>query len=212
MSFGGKVFGAFMLCAATVGAFTVAYIVLKPPSKIITGDRIYEISESGTGTRSSALRQGTDRQYDGNTGYAVTTEPAMAQPDRITSDTTIVYEYAGDADGSVQRLEQNAPAALFNLTRTQLAERIEGYTIESFSSSEVVLRKNAPRIENYVLGIWDGRVAVFYADSGVTENGLKEVTDTPVSSLSEDEQMRLKLGVVIEGSGQLMKVLEDYGS
>ena len=132
--------------------------------------------------------------------------------DRITKETDIIYEYLFAPDGITRTSRQKAPNHLVNLTRKQLIDRIEDFRIVSFSPVEVVLRKTVEaNPESYIIGIWNERVAVFRGGetSGI---GLMEITDTPVSTLSEDEVNRLTEGIVIESELELMKVLEDYGS
>ena len=41
---------------------------------------------------------------------------------------------------------------------------------------------------------------------------LKELTKTPVASLTKEEQYRLELGIGIVGEEALISALEDYGS
>ena len=60
----------------------------------------------------------------------------------------------------------------------------------------------------YVLGASDGFVAVFYYD----RPGIKEVTRTPTSSLTEKEFNRLSEGVNIYTEEQLVRILQDYDS
>jgi len=60
----------------------------------------------------------------------------------------------------------------------------------------------------YVVGIFNGYIAVYYASGG----NIKEVTSTPVSALVEEEQQRLANGIPIYNDEQLVRILQDYGS
>lgn len=138
---------------------------------------------------------------------------AKVQEDKITPSTKMVYEYYYEDDNKVETLEEVPPYFLIDMTRQSLEENFKDWQIQSFSSKEVVMRKNIKGQSNqhYILGEYEGYVAVFYQKE-INGVNLKEITDTPVSSLSEDEQARLREGISIDGNDELMKVLEDYSS
>ena len=59
-----------------------------------------------------------------------------------------------------------------------------------------------------ILGVWNGKVAVFLPDIAEPER----VYDTPLLSLPTAEQERLQSGIPVENRQQLRRLLEDYGS
>lgn len=133
--------------------------------------------------------------------------------EKITLSTKMVYEYYYEDDDKTEVLEEVPPYFLIDMTRINLEENFKDWQIQSFSSKEVVMRKNikGQSSQHYILGEYEGYIAVFYQKE-INGVNLKEITDTPVNSLSEEEQARLREGIRIEGNDELMKVLEDYGS
>lgn len=141
-------------------------------------------------------------------------EAAMAaEQAKITPSTKMVYEYYYKKDGNKEVLEEVPPYFFIDKTRKQLENELKGWTVTAFDSSEVVLRKDidSESYQHYVIGEYNGYVAVFY-EKEVNGTSLKEVTDTPVESLPEEEQEKLKEGIKIDGDDNLMKILSDYGS
>ncbi len=143
----------------------------------------------------------------------IQTTEVVVDMNRITSSTKLVYEYYYEGDGQVRREEETAPYFLIDMTRQDIEEKYPDWQLQSFSKSEVVMRKNIPgkMEERYIIREYDGYVAVFYEQpkDGVI---LKEITDTPISSLTEEEQNKLKIGITILGEEALMNALEDYES
>jgi hypothetical protein len=61
----------------------------------------------------------------------------------------------------------------------------------------------------YELSVLNGYITVFYAGD---RSNVKQVTGTPVVSLSREEQERLTIGIDIDDDEQLVKLLQDYDS
>ncbi len=143
---------------------------------------------------------------------SLTTTPS-ASFEKIMSTTNIVYEYYYTEDGKTERTEEEPPYFLLNLTEKALADKLSDWEILSFSTDEVVLRKNvsAKSDQHYIVSDLDGYVAVFY-ETPINGTRLKEMTNTPIIALSQVEQNRLKEGIYISGKEELIKILEDYGS
>lgn len=117
---------------------------------------------------------------------------------RITGDTVIKY-IRSDGENSI-----TAPYYMVGLTKTELEQQMSDWTVESFSPSMVVLNKT---VENgYTLGVKDGYVAVFR-----TDGSLKEMTNKPFSSLSEEEQENIT-SVTITTEEELNRILEGLES
>ena len=132
---------------------------------------------------------------------------------RITPSTKMVYQYYYEEDGVTEIQEDVPPYFLIDLTLNDLLKYYTNWEVLSFSEREVVMRQIVPdeSHQNYVVGEQDGYIAVFYQ---VEKNGIRlhELTDTPVSSLSQEEQQRLAEGILVTGDDNLAKILEDYGS
>lgn len=138
-------------------------------------------------------------------------------PVLVQSSTRIVYEYVYIHDGIVETTEEIAPYFLLNADEARLRTLFEDWEVVQFSAETVVLRREleSSGIQRYIVGVQDGYVSVFYSrphsDSG-DETRLKEITNTRVSALPEDEQRRLMEGVPVNGEDELLRILQDYGS
>ena len=132
---------------------------------------------------------------------------------KITPSTKMVYQYYYPEDDVTETIEEAPPYFLVGLTLDNLTEYYENWEIVFFSGEEVIMRMEIPGAssQRYIIGEYQGLLAVFYAEE---QNGLilRELTDIPVSSLSPDEQARLREGIYILGEDNLMKALSDYGS
>ncbi len=130
---------------------------------------------------------------------------------KITPSTKMVYEYYYEEDGIIEKNEEIPPYFLIDMTEENLKRSFNDWTITKFTPEEVIMRKVVSGKSNqyYVIGEQEGYVAVFYE---METNGtcLKEITDTPLSALSEDEQKRLREGIHVFGEDALVRILEDF--
>jgi hypothetical protein len=154
-----------------------------------------------------------------NNAYTAMIGPTLKEVDtytsqvRVNSDTKIVYEYHYIDGGIAKKNYESLPYFLVGLTEVELQSRFNEWEITEFSINEVVLRKYVEKnlINQYVIGVKDGFVAIFYEDS-INAGRLKQLTNTPVSALAKEEQEKLKEGIVIKGEKELIQALESYGS
>lgn len=132
---------------------------------------------------------------------------------RIETRTKMVYEYVYPEDGVIESSEEEAPYFLLNMDEEKLRGVFQDWEIKSFSRDEVVMRKvlEGASAQHYIVGVQDGYVSVFYQNP-VNGTALKEITNTPVTALSGEEQSRLAQGVLVSGEEELIRVLEDYSS
>lgn len=133
----------------------------------------------------------------------------ITQQPTVTENTVIKYKHSFTSDNITQEKEALAPYYMIGKTKQQLTEEMSDWNIESFSPAMVVMSKsiNGNSPESYILRSKKGYVAVYYKNGA-----LKEVTNTPVTSLSIDEQLKLEEGVEILGNKQLIQVLENMES
>ncbi len=138
-------------------------------------------------------------------------EEVMADKgERIGENTRIIYEYVY-LGGHKEYNEATAPKNWQGLSLSEFKEIFDDWHIKEFSEEKVLLSKNmrvySPK--HYVLGIHDGYVAVFQK-SDSHEDRVKEITQTPIEALPEQEQKRLQTGIEFYGDSELVKILEDY--
>lgn len=130
---------------------------------------------------------------------------------KITPSTKMVYKYFYKADNITETVEDVPPYFLLDFTRQDLEREFELWQVESFSEKEVVMKTviDGESTQHYIIGEYDGFLAVFY-EKEINENNLKEITDIPLSSLSSEEQAKIKEGIKIFGKDELIKFLQNY--
>lgn len=131
---------------------------------------------------------------------------------KTNEQTKMIYEYYYKGDGVTKVKEGAVPSELVNKTRKNIENVFDEWSVITFNSDEVVLRKDIAGSSEmrYTLKEYDGFVAVFY--DGESEQELKEITKTPVAALPESEQKLLKKGISVQGNKNLIKILQDYES
>lgn len=134
----------------------------------------------------------------------------------VTPSTKIIYKYYYEDDGFSETTSELAPEFLIGMNKNELKKTFahSHWKINNFSREKVVLQKNisATNKQNYVLGVKDGYVAVFYQEKNLSGLKLKEITNTPINSLSLDEQKRLNGGIKVSGEDKLILIMQDYES
>lgn len=130
---------------------------------------------------------------------------------KVISSTKLIFQSYNQQEELVEEREEMPPYFLLDLTLSELQKYYPEWLILSFSDQEVVMRKNIEEENHYIVGEQDGYITVFYEKE---KNGVSihEKTDTPVSSLSHEEQIRLNDGIVVIGEERLARILEDYES
>ena len=131
----------------------------------------------------------------------------------IGEDTEITYEYYYENDGITESVSEEPPGFLLGKNRNELEKILIEWEVVAFSESSAVLRKIMPgdSSQHYILGIYEGYVAAFYAEE-TDGRFLKEITDRHVDSLAPTEKQRLSAGISITGIENLVRAMEDYGS
>lgn len=132
---------------------------------------------------------------------------------RITPYTEMVFQYYYEEDGKIVEESIEPPYFLIDLTRDEVQQKYSDWQISYFSNQRVVMKKNISSRSpfHFIVGIHEGYIAIFY-DNGSGELELKEITETPISSLPEEEQNKLREGIRVYGEETLIRLLEDYTS
>ncbi|MGN1317539.1 MAG: hypothetical protein ACI4VF_00885 [Lachnospirales bacterium] len=126
---------------------------------------------------------------------------------RINKDTVLEFQY-NYTDGITTTQCLLPQSYMDKYDRETLANCYSSWQMESFSPNKVVFVKNfdSESTQHYIIKEYKGYVGVFYKKTGM----LKELTSTPVSSLSDDEKEKIKNEIVIDGDDNLMKFLESF--
>ena len=98
-----------------------------------------------------------------------------------------------------------------NLTEDEIQNKNREWTINEFSSEQVIFEKESEEFcnQHYKLKLIDNRIVIF----NISEDGEeKEYKRTEISSeyLTQEDLLRLKEGITVYGKENLTRVLEDY--
>ncbi len=141
-----------------------------------------------------------------------TLEMVMAD-NTINESTKMVYQYYYKDKGVMEESEEVPPYFLLGFDFNDMLEYYPDWQIVSFSGEEVVMRKivDEKKEDSFTITQKDGYIAVYYEDE---EKGktLYQITETPVSVLTQEEQVRLNDGIIVKGEYELSKILAEYTS
>ncbi len=141
--------------------------------------------------------------------YSKNTEVSIPYKQCIDENTVIetIYNYN---DGYSDISSALPSDYMVGFDKEQLQEEYRGWQIESFSPYKVVFSKTVDEEspQHYVIKEYKGYLCVFYRKSGA----VKEMTSTPVDSLSNEERERYVEGVEIDGDDELARVMEGIES
>lgn len=150
--------------------------------------------------------------------------------EKITGDTRYflqTYYVNADNHDNLTEEEYNVPSRFIAYDKEKMQEYIDGYMenmplseyldglisyeIIDFSKNTVVLRKTYAsdwnEHEYYICDV-NGEVVVYYSDKST----IYEYTGIRTDSLSEDEQVRMRIGYFISDEEELYSLLESYSS
>lgn len=124
----------------------------------------------------------------------------------INEDTVLEFQYTY-TDGITTTNYTLPPKYMVNYDRDELSQAYGSWQMDSFSPNKVVFVKkfDSESTQHYILKDYNGYIGVFYKKSGM----LKELTSTPISSLSSSDAQKYKDGVTVDGDDNLNKILQD---
>ena len=157
-----------------------------------------------------------------NLAYALNPQETLAKPMPANSergglllnkDAKLVFEYRYMHDGLSVVKEQDLPYFLAGKDEEDIAAVFSDWQIISFNQTGAMLKKDIapPDTQHYFVTALNGYIAVFY-DESIDGQKLKEITDTPISTLPESERERLNSGILVYGEAALIRLLEDLSS
>lgn len=131
---------------------------------------------------------------------------AEAQPDTVIGENTVlefVYNYADGFSETQQNLPQQF---MYGWDREKTQQAYNDWMMTEFSEDRVVFNKSIDgnSTQHYILRENNGYIAVYYKESNI----LKEMTSTPVASLSDEDKALFEKGVEIDGEKNLIKYIE----
>ncbi|HHW67178.1 hypothetical protein [Defluviitalea raffinosedens] len=201
-------FLSVLIFIISVAGFYMLYMSLLPSADLKKVDPKDIVGEYVSNNINNVISD-----IDQNMGQTIEGVPtSQANVPRITQSTQMVYQYYYEEDGKTVEEIIEPPYFLIDLTRDELQEKYSDWQISYFSSQKVIMKKNISSKSPYhfVVGEYNGYITIFYNNDGELE--IKEITETPISSLPIEEQNKLKAGIKVYGEEALIRILEDYTS
>jgi hypothetical protein len=137
----------------------------------------------------------------------------------IMPSTIMSYNYHSIDTGRTQTTSELAPYFMIGMDESQLKDYFKDWSIKEFNNKNIVMQKDVDENEinnGYLIGVKDGYVAIFYLNENnfddLTNLTLKEMTLTPIDSLTIEDRERIYHGVKIFGDETLSKIIQDYES
>lgn len=137
----------------------------------------------------------------------------LAKENYLTNNTILVlqtyYQRSNDLAQSVVRI----PKSFVGLTINELREISKSWEVKDFVDGKfLVFFRSLDELspsdkERAHLGIRDGKVGIFYGESG---DNLKCITQIQVEELSVQEQNNLKEGIIIDSNEELLSILDGF--
>lgn len=137
--------------------------------------------------------------------------------DKTKSSTKFLFKTYYTKDDYTEEKYTQPDYNMINCTREQIEGMFPDYQLIKFSSEEVVFRKEeetgGKEITKYFVREYNNMIGIFYAEDYETkgEENLKEIVNTPVNTLNEEEQERLRKGFYILEE-ELYPLLQEYTS
>lgn len=103
------------------------------------------------------------------------------------------------------------PEEMVNLTKEEIIEKYPNWKLEVFSKEQIVLSKEVNSFcgEHYLLIEENGEINLYSIDEA-GERSFKRRLDIAVEYLTETDNITLKNGLMVYGTENLNKIIEDY--
>lgn len=134
-----------------------------------------------------------------------------SKEERTTPNTLIIYKtYYTKCKHYIQEYE-TIDVSMVNLNKEEFLEKNKGWTIESFTSKEVIIGKEEEKFcnQHYKIKIKDDIIVIYSVD----ENGREmeyEKTEITTEYLTPEDIKKLQSGIIIFGKENLISAIEDY--
>jgi flagellar basal body-associated protein FliL len=127
----------------------------------------------------------------------------------ITASTKIIFKTYFTLCSHMVDKEPEDMKDFINLSESALKSKFSEWTVNEFSTQQVILKREkqtyCPR--HYIIGSKDGYIAIYvYNSDGIKT--LYEMTESPVSILTTEDQKNLEYGIVADSEEELQQKLE----
>lgn len=195
-----------------VSAFGLGYYLNYSGDTDLTKDKLSQGEAAGYKIPSTLRNPGTGG-IEGNVDSNIEQEKeqtANATPnDLITTSTKIIFKTYFTLCSHIVDKEPENRSDFINLSESALKNMFSDWTVNEFSSQQVILKREiqtyCPR--HYIIGAKDGYIAIYvYNGDGIKI--LHEMTESPISILTTDDQKNLEYGIVADSEEELQQKLE----
>lgn len=211
-----RVLGSFFIIIAFIVGLSVGLysgIEIKKEERLALENTIQSTVQDAV-LRKIQSTDNEDRYKIENINNSGDTEPMVVVSARIeeispNAQMIIMKNYTKCGHSKIDRT--NVPNEIVNYTKEELSAKYTGWSIDEFSSNEIVLSRDidANCDDHFVLKEVGGKIAVY---NEVTEDkmNLVEIVDTDVNLLGEQDRIELANGIRVYGQSELSSIIEDY--
>ena len=131
--------------------------------------------------------------------------------EKTTPNTILTLQKYYTECGHTIETNNTLPEEQVNLTEDEIREKYADWNLELFSVEEIILLKEVDSFcgEHYLVTEKDGLIAISTVDQDGTVT-FKEKTNISVEYLPETDRITLKNGLMVYGTEELNKLLEDF--
>ena len=186
-----------------IGGIFVAILISKPNEN--------EIPQNVTEEAVYSNRTNTENENNNQSLTKNETMQTDAKEERISPNAFITYKRTYKKCGHTTSEYKEIPKELVNLTKEELQEIYNDWTIEKFSDTDIILNKEEEGScdEHFVIRDVDGMVTVFHIlDDGTEEEYM--VTDIATEYLTDTDKIEMQNGIKVNGKQNLNQLIEDY--
>ncbi len=135
----------------------------------------------------------------------------ISSDEKTTPNTELVLKKYYEDCGHTISNEAQIPEELVNLTAEEIQKEYPNWEVEEFSKERVVLFKVLTSFcgEHYLVTEENGYINIYTLDEENNKT-LKQENVMSVEYLSETDKIMLKNGIMVYGTEELNKLLEDY--
>lgn len=169
---------------------------------------VYFYKEGQVQDSNVSNRQLAEELKSNNDNEAISTS---AEEEKLSPNCTIIErQYFKGCDHLIKNIK-DVPEELINSTKEQVEEKYNGWTLDSFSSNEVIVsqEKDGYCGQHYVIREHNGVLGIYTLNEDKTEE-FKEDTEIATRYLPDEDIEKLKEGIKAIGDDQLHRVLGDF--
>lgn len=184
-----------------IGAIIAGLLIYMPDDK----------SRENTIVRDIAVENNTANEVENVTENTTNMVETNTSEERISPNAFITFKQTYKGCGHTTSEFVEVPQEFVNLSEDELKERYTDWTVEKFTSSDIVLSKEVEGScnEHYVVRDVDGTAIVFH----ILEDGTEEeymVTDIATEYLTDTDKIEMQKGIKVNGKQNLNQLIEDY--